>query len=200
MGEVLPVWDDAEKKTIEIPFRFPVGDVLDNFRIALTAADEALTEERDPQQVLMRKNALMQDGEWVMKALMSLLNLEQPLPQTAATIVTKMIERVQMQMRQLMGQQVTNEEDYDLTAQLEAFIQERNMALMQQQLMQQQQAMMPTGVPSAQSQTGGQPTGPVGPPGGPSGTNQSPESSGGVPVPPPQAPAESVVAGAGPVQ
>lgn len=129
LGETLPVWDPDEKATIEIPFRFPVGDVLDNFRIALTAADEALSEEKDPQQIMMRKQALMSDGEYVAKIIAAIVNIKEPLPQSAVAAFAKVIERDQQMMRKLMGQIVTDEENYDLMPEIEALIQERNEAL-----------------------------------------------------------------------
>jgi len=129
LGETLPVWDEDEKATIEIPFRFPVGDVLDNFRIALTAADEALSEEKDPQQIMMRKQALMSDGEYIAKIIAAIVNIDKPLPQSAVSAFAKIIERDQQMMRKLMGQIVTDEENYDLMPEIEAIIHERNEAL-----------------------------------------------------------------------
>ncbi|HWJ40564.1 MAG TPA: hypothetical protein VNT29_05505, partial [Candidatus Limnocylindrales bacterium] len=129
LGETLPIWDAEHKTTIEIPFRFPVGDVLDNFRIALTAADEALSEEKDPQQIMMRKQALMADGEYVAKIMAAIVNLSQPLPAEGVAVFVKIIERDQAMMRKLMAQTVTDEENYDLTADIETLVAARNAAL-----------------------------------------------------------------------
>jgi hypothetical protein len=132
LGETLPVMDEDHKKTIEIPFRFPVGDVLDNFRIALTAADEALSEERDPQQIMMRKQALMADGEYVAKVIAAIVNISNPLPPEGVALFAQIILRDQQLMRKLMGQMVTDEESYDLTPQIEGLIEARNKAIQAQ--------------------------------------------------------------------
>lgn len=195
LGETLPVWDAADKATIEILFRFPVGDVLDNFRMALTAADEALSEERDPQQIMMRKQALMADGEYVAKVVAAIVNIQQPLPQSAVALFAQIIARDQQMMRKLMGQIVTDEENYDLTKLIEALIQERNQALVAQQAQQaamvaaQSQQNAQIGVSNAQSPSGSQPP----PPGAgqPAGSEQPPGPQGQppVPIPPPAPPA-----------
>lgn len=186
LGETLPVWEPGAKEAVEIPFRFPVGDVLDNFRIALTASDEVLTQEKDPQQVMMRKNALMQDGEYIAKVATAIFNLQQPLPPSGVALFTKVMKRDQQLMRSLMGQMVTDEESYDLTPEIEGILAERQQALMQQQTMQ----MM--GDPNAQGATGQQPVDPAAA-GGPGGaTGGPPQPQGGqvvsVPPPPPSAP------------
>lgn len=150
LGEVLPVWDAEDKAPMEVVFRFPVGDVLDNFRIALTAADEALTEERDPQQIMMRKQALMMDGEYVAKIIAAIVNIQQPLPTSVVTAFTKIIDRDQQLMRKVMGQMVTDEENYDLTPEIAAIVTERNQALQQLQQQQQMQSQQPPQPPPPQ--------------------------------------------------
>lgn len=186
MGEILPAWDAEAKAAIEIPFRFPIGDVMDNFRFALTAADEALTAERDPQQIMMRKTALMQDGEYVAKVIAAIINIQQPLPPSAVSLFAKVMTRDQQALRQLMGQQVTDEESYDLTPEIEAVIRERNDAL-QKQMMQPPQI----GGQLAPSPSGPQPPAP-GPPAGAGPTQRTAPQAPGqrpVPAPTPQAPA-----------
>jgi hypothetical protein len=202
LGEVLPVWDEKSQQTLEIPFRFPVGGVLDNFRISLTAADEVMTQERDPQQVMLRKTALMADGEYIAKIIGAILNLQQPLPPSAVALFTKIAVRDQQAMRQLMGQMVTNEESFDLTPEIEAMITERNQVLQQQQ----QQAAaaaaaaqsQPPASPPGAAQTGAPPNA-QGPP-RPQAPPPMPQSGprpvpGGPPAPPSQPP---VPAPAGP--
>lgn len=129
LGEILPVWDADHKTTIEIPFRFPVGDVLDNFRFALTAADEALSDERDPQKIMLNKQAVMADGEYVAKIVAAIINLTNPLPQEGVALFAKIIERDQNLMRKMMAPMVTDEENYDLMPEIEALIAARNAAL-----------------------------------------------------------------------
>lgn len=189
LGETLPVWEPGAKAASEIPFRFPVGDVLDNFRMALTAADDVLTAEKDPEKVMMRKNALMRDGEYIAKVATAIFNLQQPLPPSGVALFTKVMKRDQQLMRALMGQMVTDEESYDLTPEIEAILAERQQALMQQQAMQQQQMMQ--GDPNAQGAAGQQPANPAAP-AGPGGAPSGPPQAQGGPVvsaPPPPPPA-----------
>lgn len=133
LGEVLPVWDKEAKAAIEIPFRFPVGDVLDNFRIALTAADDAMKEEKDPQQIMQRKQALMQDGEYVAKVIGSIMNLQAPLPPEGVELFKQIIDRDQVEMRNMMATTHSDEEAFDLTAAVEKLILARNAKLEQMQ-------------------------------------------------------------------
>jgi hypothetical protein len=207
LGETLPVWDEEAKGTIEIPFRFPVGDVLDNFRIALTAADEALSEEKDPQQIMMRKQAMMADGEYVAKIIAAIVNIQNPLPETAVKAFAKIIARDQQMMRKLMGQMVTDEENYDLTPEIEALIRERNAALQaklsqppsppkppevklsisgkmtpEQEAAAAENAGIGAGGSNVESASGPNPNSPGG--GGPAGPGQSPGSSSQPAVPP----------------
>lgn len=219
LGEVLPMWDDAEKAAIETTFRFPVGDVLDNFRIALTAADEALSEEKDPQQIMMRKQALMADGEYVAKIIGAIVNLTQPLPTEGVDVFAQIIERDQAMMRKLMGQMVTDEENYDLMPGIKALIKARNEALMKQMAQPpkppeapppqvkvvlsgdlspgQTAAELGAGGMNAQSPGGPQPAPSAG---GPPGPGQPPGAPGqpGLPVPPQQPPAPVSGATTGP--
>lgn len=204
LGELLPVWDDEKKQRVEIPFRFPVGDVMDNFRIALTAADEALAKEHDPEQLMMKKNALMQDGEYVAKVVAGILDLKSPLPASGVALFSKIVNRVQRLTRQLMGMSTTDEDDFDLTKEIDALVNERNAMLMmqQQQQAQMQQQQMQQGQMNAQG--GSTQANPVNPqmPGGQSGGGST--ATGGqpnIPQPPiPPAP-EGNGAGAGmPVQ
>lgn len=208
LGEVLPMWDEEHKTTIEIPFRFPVGDVLDNFRIALTAADEALSQEKDPQQIMMRKQALMADGEYIAKIMAAIINLDKPIPPEGIAVFAKIIERVESMMRKLMGQMVTDEENYDLMPEIEALIKARNEALAKIQAAppqppkpqppaekivlsgkldpQQTAAVLGAGgVDASSGQTG--PANPTGSPG--QGNPQQPSAQPGVSVPHPQPPA-----------
>lgn len=190
LGEVLPMWDETSKATIELPFRFPVGDVLDNFRIALTASDEALSEEKDPQQIMMRKQAVMADGEYVAKVVAAIVNIQQPLPQSAVSLFAQIVMRDQQLMRKLMGQMVTDEESYDLTPQLEALIAERNQAL----VMQQAQAQAAGGM-NVQGGAGGSQQAPSAG-GQPAGPGQSQGTQGQPPVPPNGPPPPAPVSGA----
>jgi hypothetical protein len=134
LGEVLPSWTGKEKT--EIPFRFPVGDVLDNFRIALTASDEALAREQDQQNIMAQKKALMDDGEYVAKILGAIMNLQTPLPKEGVDAFAKIIKRDQKALMDLLGNSTTDVDQYDLTPEVDALLAARNRQLEAQQAMQ----------------------------------------------------------------
>lgn len=61
-GEIIPTKDPETREKLRIPFRHPVEEVLDNFRIALTAADEELAKEADQEQRIMMFNLIRDAG------------------------------------------------------------------------------------------------------------------------------------------
>jgi hypothetical protein len=65
MGETIPVRDKGEKAILEIPFRYPIGDALDNFRIALTASDQMLAKEHAPEEIATLMNLYQQHTGFV---------------------------------------------------------------------------------------------------------------------------------------
>lgn len=191
LGEILPVWDKKAKEAIQIPFTFPVGDVLDNFRIALTAADDAMREEHDPQQIMMRKQALMQDGEYVAKVIGAIMNLQAPLPPEGVDLFKKIIDRVQAMTREMMSLSVSDEESYDLTPEVESLVEARNRALAQLQ------AQPPQGAVNAQGPNQSSGPGAPGPAGQGSPQQGQPPAPSVPPVPPPAPTGPVSGAGAG---
>jgi hypothetical protein len=155
LGEVLPLWTDAGKSATEVAFTFPVGDVLDNMRIALTAADEALAQEHDPQQIMMRKQALMQDGQFIAQILAPLADINNPLPPELAQVYRKIAVSVERMNRKLIAQTESDEEQFDLTPEINAFFDARNALIQQQQAIQQAQQQMAQSQPQQQQQPGG---------------------------------------------
>ena len=65
LGEVIPTRDAVTKALINVPFRYPLGEVTRNFRISLTAADEALQREHEPEQLMMLLNVWQQYTQFV---------------------------------------------------------------------------------------------------------------------------------------
>lgn len=65
MGEVIPTRDEETRESIDIPFRFPTGDLASNLRISLTAADEAMAKEHEPEQLMMLLNLWQQGAQFV---------------------------------------------------------------------------------------------------------------------------------------
>jgi hypothetical protein len=200
LGETLPIWNGKEKT--QIPFRFPVGDVLDNFRIALTASDEALAREQDQQNVMMLKKALMDDGEYVAKVLGSIMNLQTPLPPEGVAAFAKIIKRDQKALMDLLGNVTTDVDQYDLTAEVDALLDARNRQLEAQQAMQLEvQHARAAGGMNAQMSPAG-PGAAIQGPGGAGGGGGGPQPGGqpGVPPAPPQPPAQGGQAVGVPIQ
>jgi hypothetical protein len=201
LGEVLPVWEG--KKKTEIPFRFPVGDVLDNFRIALTASDEALAREQDQQNIMAQKKALMDDGEYVAKILGAIMNLQTPLPKEGVDAFAKIIRRDQKALMDLLGNVTTDVGQYDLTPEVDALLAARNKQLEAQQAMQRelQHAQALQGGANAQMQTAGSGSAVPGQ-AGPGGAGVAPQAGGqpSIPTPPPAPPVQSSQAVGGAVQ
>jgi len=56
----VPTKDPETNAQIMVPFLLPVEDVMDNFDIALTAAEEELAKEADEEQRIMTFNLLGQ--------------------------------------------------------------------------------------------------------------------------------------------
>lgn len=50
MGDTIPVRNPVTKALMTVPFVYPVGEMLANFRFTLTAADDDAMRERDPDQ------------------------------------------------------------------------------------------------------------------------------------------------------
>lgn len=183
LGETIPIFDPVQKQIIEIPFRFPVGEMLDNFRIALTASDQALQRERDSERIVMWKTVLMQDAEFVAKISAALV--DQKTTPALMALFEKALLRNEKLISKIIQLSDTDEDDFDLSAEIDALVKEQNAARMQMQAMMEAQ----NGNPAAAGQ--GAVPGPAGQPngGGPVGAAPQPN------VPPP-----SVQASAGGVQ
>jgi hypothetical protein len=68
-GELVPTKDPDTNAKIMVPFLLPVEDVLDNFAIVLTAADEEMAKEADHEERVMLFNLLGQAStQWAQMA------------------------------------------------------------------------------------------------------------------------------------
>jgi len=127
MGETIPVKDPTTKAILEVPFRHPVGDMLSNFRISLTAADEMMAKEHEFDQLGMLKNTIMQDGTYVAQIAGPMMS-EQATPATVA-LFQKMIERNERITRRMAAIFRADEDDFDVTKEVDALVKEREEAL-----------------------------------------------------------------------
>ena len=155
MGETIPTRDPETRETINVPFRFPLGEVARNFRISLTACDEALAREHEPEQ------------------LMTLLSLWQQFTQFVASVVGPMQQaspaQQQLFMRIVDGGQLlfdrivtlmrTDKQKFDMSKAIGAIKQEIEMMQMQAA-----QAAEEAAFAEAQAVASGQVPGPAGPP------------------------------------
>lgn len=151
MGEVIPTRDEETREVIDIPFRFPTGDLARNFRISLTAADEAMAKEHEPEQLMMLLNLWQQGAQFVGQ-------VAGPLTDANATpaqrdLFVKIVEGWQALFDKVVTMTRTDREKFNLNDAVKALAQEAEMAV---------QEMMN----AAQSQTdaGGVQPGPTGAP------------------------------------
>lgn len=65
LGEIIPTRDAETKAITSVPFRYPLGEVGKNFRISLTASDEAMAREHEPEQLMLLLNMWQQYTQFV---------------------------------------------------------------------------------------------------------------------------------------
>lgn len=130
IGETIPLFNPIDKQVLEIPFRVP--QMLDNFRIALTAADQALAQERSNERLAMWKNLVMQDSEFIAKISAALVD-----PRTTPALMAlyeKMIARDQKLLSRMIQLNDTDQDDFDLTPEISAIMKERQAMQAQAQM------------------------------------------------------------------
>lgn len=177
MGETLPIRDEKSKAIIEIPFRFPIGEVLDNFRISLTAADEAAAKEHEFEQQAMRLKIFQTFAAFVAQVAGPISNPNATPAQVEFFRAT--VSAAQKIFDRIIGQDRTDEESFDLAKAVDAIAQERQQAMQiaaeqaRMGMMNGAQGQVPQGggsvPPTPGAPTAGRGPGMVGPP-----PNQSP--------------------------
>jgi len=145
LGETIPVKDQKTRAILEIPFRYPLVDdegidPLENIRIALTAADEALAKEHEFDQLAIRANQWMQYANFVAQ-------VAGPMANPAATpamveLFREIIVGANEINKEITSLSRSDEERFDLAPAVDALIQERNAAAQKQQMMAAQQQQM----------------------------------------------------------
>ncbi len=180
MGETIPVRDPEKRAIIEVPFRLPVGEALDNFRIALTAADEALAQEHDEERLVMSMNVFQQHAQFVTTVITPMMSGQLSEPQTA--LLLKIVDNEQELFNRIISRLRTDEERFDLRPEVGAMAAEIAALAQQIELMEAANAANPA--PGAAGVVPG-PTGP-GDGGGFGGPPQQPpmdEGAGPAPAP-----------------
>lgn len=135
MGETVPVIDPETKAILEVPFRFPLGECMDNIRISLTAADEALSKEHAPEEIAMLMQLYQQRSQFVASLAGPLMD---PRSTPAAMgLFQKIIEGDQVIFEKLIGSVRTDTKDkFDVRPAIDALIAEKQAILQQQQMQQ----------------------------------------------------------------
>jgi hypothetical protein len=135
-GETIPVRNQKTKEIMEIPFRFPVAaegvDPLDNFRISLTAADEAMAKEHEQEAMLMAESAWQQFAQFVAQ-------VAGPMANPAASPATvKLFEKIIDAGQTIFNKYIsfirTDEEKFDLSPEIDALVKEHEAAVQAQQM------------------------------------------------------------------
>lgn len=133
MGEEIPVRDPKTKQLMMVPYRYPVGDVLDNFRISLTAADEAIARERDAESQAILLDVYQRHTTFVAQVVTPMLD-EKATPELIA-FYRKIIEGEQAIMERIIGPIRTDEEKFDVLSTVDAIVEERALARQQMEAM-----------------------------------------------------------------
>lgn len=181
-GQFVPTKDPETNAMVMVPFRHPVEEVLDNFRIALTAADEELAKEADQEQRIMMFNLVRDAGSTFAQVAgaMADVNASPALTGLFAEIFQSLNRALKLAIEPVRKDTKKFVPSQDAVKNL---LIEKQQAVMQQ--MQQQQAAMMGGGANGNAAGGGGPVpaGEVGP--GPVGAMAGPAGNpGGPPVAP----------------
>lgn len=169
MGENIPVRDPKTKALIMVPFRYPIGEVLDNFRISLTAAEEAVSRERDPDQM---DRALQQHQQFsaFFAQVMQAMRDHNSTPEDMA-LLRKMLAGALELYERIIATTRADVRKFDLMPEVDRVIEQKQKALAQMQAQPPQPPL--TGGMNAPSQAP-QPAGSVPQTGAPSNGSGSP--------------------------
>lgn len=138
LGEMVPTRDPETNALIEVPFRFPMEPVFDNFRIALTAADEELAKEVDTAETIQMAGVMAESGQRCAQILGAIAD-----PNTSPAMASALEDLLQIEIgfqKMLMKNKRTDVGKFSLDKErVVALLQEKEQAMM---MMEQQQAMM----------------------------------------------------------
>jgi len=118
LGEVIPTRDAKTKALVNIPFMFPMGEVARNFRIALTAADEALAKEHEPEQLMMLLNVWQQLTQFIASVLGP---MKEAMPEERA-IFMRIIEGAQSLFDRIVTLMRTDVKKFDISTEVETLV------------------------------------------------------------------------------
>lgn len=78
LGEVVNVLDPKSNEINQIPIRYPTDVPLDMFKIGLTAADEFLTNDGDPERRMMMNDLVIKNNQSLAQVLGALVDTKAP--------------------------------------------------------------------------------------------------------------------------
>lgn len=129
LGEVLPIRDERTKTTTNIPFRYPIGTALDNFRFSLTAANEAAARERNPDNMASLMGVYQQHATFMMQPIAALISPDTTEEQ--AKMYRQMIAAGQKLLDLLIATQRVDEDTFNIVPAIDAVIAEKVRLLQQ---------------------------------------------------------------------
>lgn len=138
MGENIPVKNPETEAIIMVPFRFPIGEVLDNFRISLTAAEEAASRERDPEQMAMALQLHQQHTGFFAQVLQAMRD-PSSTPEDVA-FFRKTLEGAQALYDRIIATTRADERKFNLMPEVDSIIAEKTKAMEAMKNAQQSQA------------------------------------------------------------
>lgn len=155
LGGEIPIKDPASKAISMVPFFYPVEDVLDNFRITLTAADESTSRERSPQERMAILQGYMEWTTWVANVAQPLLTNPDLTPEDRA-VYQQMIAGGQALWSDAIAAVRTDERKFQVADKIDAAVaaRDRQAEMMSMQAAQQaaMQQLMQGGATNAQGQ------------------------------------------------
>lgn len=128
-GETLPIRNQETKEIMEIPYRFPIGEALDNFRISLTAADEALAKEHEFEQQAIKMQQFIGYSNFVATVAGPMAN-PMATPATVA-LFQKILNAAGTLFLEMIEDDRTDEEKFKFQPEIDALVQEAQMARQQ---------------------------------------------------------------------
>lgn len=123
LGEVIPIRNPKDKTITNVPFRYPIGEALDNFRFSLTAADEAMARERDPDQMAAFMDTYQRHVNFMMGPIGALINPDTTEEQ--AGMYRKLIEGGQALLDRYVSTSRVDEETFNIMPQIDSVIAEK---------------------------------------------------------------------------
>lgn len=127
MGETLHIQDPETKEMLDVLYRYPVDQVLDNFRFAFTAVDEAEAAAHEGGQMTALSQMMAEDSKNV--AEQSVLILSPNATPAMLELSAKMMLRSQAPLEALVSKMRRDTDAFTLTKEINALVEERKAAI-----------------------------------------------------------------------